>query len=282
MSNPALCFGNYVDFFDPDDKAPPGITATTEATNYPVENISNWRIQGEDRWKASSKDYQIIEIDFGVGIEPQPDTYILAGHNTSAGSANTVHGVYWSDNPAGGYTNVAAAQAPPTDAPYMKTFTVGAGHRYWALDFQVADANVEVGQWFLGKRLDFPVGLQPGIDYFSGAPAFYNDSPISGSPIGRAVSHINKSIRLDWDSPGFDANLELGGDQFYDYANTPDYDVEFLRHLADGTPFWFSPDNDNQPEHLYMGYADGFSTPFDGSLKRRTFSGTMTAFSEVF
>ena len=276
MSKPALCFRNYIEYFDDSDKTAPTLSATSENANYPIENIANWRIDGESRWKATTKVLQEIDMDFGADA-PDPDTLVIAGHNTF--NEPVKHSLLHSDDDIT-YTTAIAYQQAPSNHPMMTTFAKDGGHQYWRVAIEATTGDlIEIAHIFLGVRLDFPVGLQPGIDYFSATPAFYNDSPLNGSPIGRAVSHLNKSIRLDWGTPGFTAESVL---DFFPYSASPDYDDVFMRHLAAGNPFWFSPDNDNQPTHLYLCHADGFSTPFDGSLKRRTFSGTITGYSEIF
>jgi hypothetical protein len=278
-TKPFIAFKNYIDFFDPDDKVPPGFSATSEQADYPAANIANWRLDGESRWKASSKVAQFIYMDYGAGNAPDPDTMVISGHNTF--NEPVKHGLWYSDTSLPGeWVEKVAYQNAPSNHPMATTFAQDGGHQYWG--FQLEDTTgdlLEVGNWFLGLRLEFPVGIQPGLDYHSASPNFYHDSPINGSPIGRAVSHLDKSIRLDWQTPGFLSKNIL---DFFPYATTTNYDVEFLAHLATGSPFWFVPDYDNDRTHVYLSWADGFSTPFDGSIKRRTFSGTINCFKEVF
>jgi hypothetical protein len=111
-----------------------GLTATSTASGYDVDNLTN-RLE-LNSWKATSTATQYITFDYGSGNTYTADYLAISGHNLyTAGSEIALQ--YSSDNFSADINSAFSGEAATDDNEYVKEFTE-ASARYWRL---VIDSN---------------------------------------------------------------------------------------------------------------------------------------------
>jgi hypothetical protein len=257
------------------------ITADSEQSGYPDDNIIDWRQGTPFRWKSDSlTDDQVIKLDLGVGETASPDTIAIGGHNiddVSVGAGAPAVRVYYSDNDIA--YNLYVAMSITSNYPHVATFTASA-HRYFQIEISkeaVGDLVVkpEAGIITLGRRLDFTEGVMADLDPYGYNMAVDRSTNDYGSPIGVNVRHEAKTFNLSYDEPGF-----LVSD-FFDPVSGLGYDDDFAPHVKAGKPFWFAWNTDTQADGVWLCHTDAASHPFLGSTLRRGWNGTFHGYREV-
>jgi hypothetical protein len=136
-----------------------GLTATSEASGYPVSNIID-RVDGTV-WKATSTATQYITFDAGAGNTISPDYLLIHNHNLkTVGAAIVLQ--YSSDNFAADIVDAFAAFVPSSDKTILKTFAAVSG-RYWRLKISGAAVVPFIGLcwWGTATTLDFADDITP-------------------------------------------------------------------------------------------------------------------------
>ncbi len=265
MANPLILFENRYE-----DATP---TATSEASGFPVTNITNWRMDTTYRWKATGTGDQSIEVN--IGSAKGCDTLAIAGHNlgTVAGRVKLMNGA--APTPA---TEKVAAFTPTDDLPIIKTFNQGTARQYWRLLIDnTPSAAAQIGIIVIGRRIDFDAGALEDLDPYnrsSSVEPFINNK---GSPIGVSVRSKTKRFQMSYAIPGMLAT------SFFTTI-TPDIDTGFLPHAVDSAkPFFFNWNIGVDPDENYLCRVDGptVAMPFAGSTARRGFQTTFIAHREA-
>ncbi len=192
MSNPAIL---VEDFFRRTDLTGHTVTDFSAATGFPATRLRDWK---DDRdWKANTTGTQTYHVDLGNGNDLEADTLAIlkCNYKTSAPSAIRVH---YSDNDVDWFaahtTITAAIQGNRTsDYIYTKLFDGIGAHRYWRLQFGAASSAVTAREVFLGRRIEFPYGIDPatGFDPWADVP----QNRVYESEKGRVVETISDFVQ---------------------------------------------------------------------------------------
>lgn len=124
------------------------LTASSEATGYPVANIKDLRTY--TFWKPAAAGTVYITID--CGSDKTADSLAIIGHNLKTANA-TVSVDSSPDNLI--WTERLAGFIPSSDKAFLKTFT-SAFTRYWRLKFITASVIPYIAVAMLGNKLQFP------------------------------------------------------------------------------------------------------------------------------
>lgn len=268
MANPFVLFENIME-----DGT---LTATYEASGFPVENILDWRMATPFRWKSSDDtNLTYIKVDLGVGNSASPDTLAVGGHNLDTLSVSGLR-VAGSDNDAD-WTSEYVDLTISSDYPHVGTFTPSQAWRYWRVQILSAPWSdyPQIGILTLGRRLDFTEGVMADLDPYGYKMVTERSFSDHGSPIGVNVRHEAKTFNLSYDEPGFLVT------DFFDPASGLGYDDDFMPHVKAGKPFWFAWNIDTQADGVYLCWTEEASHPFVGSTNRRAWNGTFYGYRET-
>ena len=219
-----------------------------------------------------------LTVDLGSGLTGQPDTLCFIDHNLNSVTSGTgTYRVLYSDDGAS-FTQAFAAVVASGDLLEFKTFTLGAGHRYFQVEFSgVFHDYFRLGQVAVGRRLVFTEGLQPGFD--PDREQALQSSPISeaGVFLGADVRRIKKQYQLQWDgTPGI-------SETFFDETVGLDMTTFWKTHAGrQAKPFFFAWDSDKaDPEFCRVVPEFTYAAPFGPTYLRRGLSLTFDVFTET-
>lgn len=254
------------------------LTATSEESGFPAENLLDWRPWTAARWKATdTTSPQNIDVDLGAGNTASPDTLAIGGHNLFDQTLGR-HRVFYSDDGIS-YTGLYSPPAGVvvTDGlPFYQTWTSSA-HRYWRVRLSgTFTTAIQAGVVTLGRRIDFETWFGAGLDPFNaeGRRSFLTND--LGAPLGADVAGREWQFNLDISGTGQTAS------GFYAPASGLTWDGDWRAHaLTAGKPFWFAWDTDEQDDGLWLCRASQDATPLMHNTDRRTLSVPVTGWREV-
>jgi len=166
-----------------------------------------------------------LRADLGAGNGAAADTAVLIDHDLSSCSP---YGASWrvqySDDASSWYD--ATPDVPPADDRCsLAKFPCAFPHRFWrVLVSNRGPGNFtsfpRIGQVVVGRRIEFPIGLQPGFDPQSEKPQ--QSAPVSstGTFLGTAVKYVERTFDLQFEAktgfaPAFFADDDLGLDRWW-------------------------------------------------------------------
>ena len=224
------------------------ITASTEASGYPKENLQTWR--EEYTWKGTGSSAQWIKLDAGAGNTITADALGIAGHDLYTNAATDVK-LESSANDAD-WTERVAAFTPGSDLPLAKFFT-SAAHRYWKLTFPTYTTLFSVGIIFIGARLTFPRWCASPWNPWHRRIVGEGNVSKTGRMLGRQAAYREREFELNFKRLTF----------AWAYANlVPLFDD----HLPN--PFFFVYDRTSKPDDVYWMEAAGdpeLDTPWNAN-----------------
>jgi hypothetical protein len=256
MATPALIFDSLLD-----DGT---LSASSEADNYPVANVTDWRVGTAYRWQASATSTPAyIDCDMGSGVTDTADTVVIGYHNLGDAGASYViqygtDGTSWTD---------ANTTATATDNdPLVDTFSAQSA-RYWRIRIDATGTDFveapEIGIATLGERLELPYGPNASLDpYGEDADTEWNAND-NGAPLGANLRAIGKRFRISYGDPGF------ATDDFFVGTSSVNFDDDFIPH-ARSNWFWFTWDVDSPAGKIWLTRVDGsIRVPWSGTTARR-------------
>lgn len=273
MANPTILFENIYEGI-----TTATLTATSEASGFPVENISNWRMATAYRWKATSSSAQSIDLSFPVpsALHRDADTLVIAGHNLGTiGAAVEV----FADATTIGSTSVATAN-PSDDLAFMVQFTNPGNKRHWRVSLSSMSDTPQIGIMAIGVRMDFEAGALFDLDPYRRTAAANVNLNNSGTPIGVNVRAKQKRFALNYGTqdPG------MTRDGFFAPSSGHTFDDDFLPHAIDNAkPFFFNWNYDVDPDEVYLCTVQDYDVrmPFVGSTARRGLQATLVGYRET-
>lgn len=138
------------------------LTATTEDTGYPIENIGDFRL--DSFWKGTGTSEQQIDIDLGAGNDASDlDSMIIMGHDLNTQGATNITLLGGTDGITYGDTLVSAFT--PSDDKLIYKAVTGFADRY--LRFVIPTgytAAPSIAILHLSQKMDFDRYLQNGFD----------------------------------------------------------------------------------------------------------------------
>lgn len=258
------------------------ISADSEASGYPDDNVIDWRVGTPFRYRANDTVSPAwLKVDLGAGESANPTTVAIGGHNlNTAGAKYKIQ--YSSDDFSADINDAFSAVTPSDDLPVMTTWTAVGANRYWRLLIEETGSGFneapQVGVLTLGRRLDFPVGALADLDPYSWSAKTERSTAENGSPLGTNVLYKQRRYQINYTEPGFLVT------DFFDPVSGLGWDEEFVAHAVDsGLPFWFAWDIDNESSEVYLCHMgdDQFSSPFVGTTLRRGLQCTFVGYREV-
>lgn len=135
------------------------LTASTEASNLPVENVQDSRLS--QPWRTSALSDQTILIDAGSGNTINPDMVAVAGHNLTDGCTLKIQG-----NATDSWGSPTVDETVTHRDDVIVHFFTGSALRYWRLyidDDSNGDGYIQLGRVMLGAALDMPP-VEPGVN----------------------------------------------------------------------------------------------------------------------
>jgi hypothetical protein len=172
MANPYFLYDNRL--------ADAAITASTTASDYAADNVSDWRPY--TWWKPTALP-ATLTVD--CGSARAADYALIYGHDLfSRGCTVEVRGS--TDNFAA--SDVLVATLTPTDDdPILATFN-SASYRYWRLKIAGSAAPV-LAIAAVGARLTAPTGLPQGFDPVGRMVEGQANRNDNGQPLGKVVEY---------------------------------------------------------------------------------------------
>ena len=167
------------DFYRRTDLTGHTVTDPSAATDYPATRMR------DDKdyifWKAGGTGTLNYDLDLGVGNDLAADFIAIISHNFGT------EGVSWeylsgASNPAS--DSVIAAVSPSNDRIQCRAFDGATARRYHRIQLTNVTADTIIGEVLLGRRIDFPYGVDPGIGF----------DPIAEVPRNRASRSENGNI----------------------------------------------------------------------------------------
>jgi len=234
------------------------LDASSEATNYPVENIQNeWPTFA---WRATGKASEWVSINLGT-TSPGVKALVIKGHNFSAGASIRIQA---DDDPAYGSLDVELIL--PVVSETMTCFwTTAQNYRYWRItiaDASNTDAYVKIGRIFLGGY------FSPTYDVSSYSMQVDDPSGV-GLSVGGQLSASNRTHYKAWNYqfayvPGSDKTTfesiftEVGFSKPYFIVENV-YDSTSTRYARNTSPFNFN--------FLFYDVTGGFAYDMDFSIE---------------
>jgi hypothetical protein len=163
------------------------LTASSEATNYPVANIQNeWPTFA---WRATGDANEWVSINLGT-TSPGVKALVIKGHNFSA--AASVH-IQADDDSGYGSIDVDVI-LPIVSETITQFWTTAQNYRYWRItiaDAANTDTYVKIGRIFLGSY------FSPTYDVSSYSMQV-NDPSEVGLSVGGQLSGANRTHYKAW------------------------------------------------------------------------------------
>jgi hypothetical protein len=154
------------------------LTASTEASNLPVENVQDPRLS--QPWRTTALSDQTVLIDAGDGNTINPNCFALAGHNLTDGCTLKIQG-----NATDAWTTPTVDETVTHRDDVIVHFFTGSALRYWRVfidDDSNPDGYVQIGRLMLGTYLQMPP-VDPAVNIPRRTTSVTTDS-ISGQSYG--------------------------------------------------------------------------------------------------
>lgn len=214
------------------------LNASSEATNYPVENVQNewptfaWRSTGDaDEWVT-------VNLFYAYAVK----ALVIKGHNFSAGASVRIQA---DDDPAYGSLGVDVI-LPITSETITQFWTTPQTYQYWRIkiaDAANTDGYVKIGRIYIGQY------FSPTYDVSSYAMQIADPSEI-GLSVGGQLSGANRTHYKAWtyqfaylpqsDKETFESIFaEVGFTKPYFIVENI-YDSGSTRYARNTTPFNFN------------------------------------------
>ena len=142
------------------------ITANSEDSGYPIENITDYQLAKTYRSTDVSSEW--IKIDAGSGNTITATCIAILGHNLTSGA--TIH---IQANATDSWTSPTIDYTVTYNSDIMTRYFTSASYRYWRFTFADSgnsDGYIEIGRLFLGEYLQFDDPPKAEI------PLVYNDT----------------------------------------------------------------------------------------------------------
>lgn len=133
------------------------LTASSEQTNHPVENLADGFTF--DFWKPSSTGSQTVVVDAGEAVTV--DYVAIAAHNLSSESAGDVV-VAYSDDDSAYTTAYTLSNSSITDDSPILIHLASRSHRYWRLTVNADSTDLAIGVLFVGELLQMQRNIYEG------------------------------------------------------------------------------------------------------------------------
>jgi hypothetical protein len=136
------------------------LTASTEVSNFPVDNIQNTVRQ--ETWRTEDITSENVVIDMGTGVTLLPQSFCLSYHNLTSSAvvklqANATD--VWT-SPSVNQT-VSTSWVFNTDTAFVLDLGLSVAYRYWRVvieDTNNTDDYLEIGRIYLGDFLEIDKG----------------------------------------------------------------------------------------------------------------------------
>lgn len=209
-----------------------GISASTEASGFEVENAYDYKQYGW--WKADSSGEEWIKIDFSSAVKA--DYFCIFGHNLhdvggSVKAQYSTDGTTWAD--ATDYT------LPSTGGTVFRVFSsIWASH--WRINTNTTLGPAIIAGVMIGESMTFERGLKSGFAPSALSPTVESKVPMSELGVNLGSSIIRTGIK---------GNISLSN-------LSPDWVrdnwVPLIAHMNNGLPCVFSWDYIGHPEEAIL------------------------------
>lgn len=228
------CVIGYENFFETGT-----ITASTESTDNPAANLSDWL--ATDYWIAAGDGTQYVDLD--CGTSRTADYFAFYNQNLYLNSG-TVKLQYWNGS---AFVDVTSAIAPTTNAPYLTIFNAVSAQK-WRVVAQQTGSAPYFAVIAIGSSLALPFGVYLGYSepIFARSPTLINSVSDSGSFLGRSVLARGCKTSL---------TLQYATDAFARASWLP-----FQKHM-ETKPFFYCWNYNQYPTECAYCWADGDITP---------------------
>lgn len=186
MANtPAICYENLL--------TTGTTTASSEATDYDVENCYDGLTTPGDAWKPTGFSSEWVKVDMGSATSA--DYWAVFGHDLHTQGA-TIKLQHSPDNSV--WTDVSSV-TPTTSAAIVRTFT-SASKRYWRFLITGGSAAASIGVLAVGARLDMEKGMKAGFTppTYARDPALMPNKTEGGHFAGRSLLRRGVKFRADF------------------------------------------------------------------------------------
>lgn len=169
------------------------LTATTTATSYDVDNITDWR--PFTLWKGTGTSTQYLTKDAGAVFTA--NSFALMGHDFFTQGATIVI-QYSTDNFAADTNDAFTPFAPTSNRALYLSFT-SQSKRYWRLKITSYTAAPFLGILRIGERLTFPIAMDTD-NWDSEAYKIKGSSQTAetGNHLGTTVKYKKLRLRPKW------------------------------------------------------------------------------------
>lgn len=256
-------------------------SSTATANGYFVANVADYK-PWLTWWRPSRiNNEEWIKVDLGYTSDTQgfrkPDTLIILDHNLKRSKAKVY--IEYSDNDSS-WTE-ATNFTPADNYLQFAKFTSASAHRYWRVRMTSTTTTFYgfpyIGQMYLGRRLDWTEGVQPGWDPYNETAEVIQPSSGKGIFLGANVKYIKKEFSLNWaNTPGFDMS-------FFDGNGTTDICMdEWWKNFGrKAMPLVFSQEDVSyRPMWCRVKEGSSYSTPLANTFERRGLNIQLEAYVE--
>lgn len=234
-----------------------GIACTNTNSAFPAANVLDWRPAGPYRWKGTSN----TTWTFSGATGGYANCIAIAGHNLgTCGATVTVGGV--------------GLGVVPSDRFWMKHLESSVNNPQVVITTGAAKLP-EIGVMCVGTLMEFPHGIQPGMDPYGRDAVTDWTQNKGGAFLGSRARFVRNEVTLNYGDPGFTDS------EFWQAASPfPSFDNDFIPHAA-RYPFFFNWDVGSMTEPVF-GYASGpIHTPVINILSRRGLQMTISGYSDA-
>ncbi len=162
------------------------ISAATENSNYPAENVADQRLSKV--YRSTDDEDEWILFDAGPGNTINPTAVLIAAHNITAAATITIQG-----NATDSWGAPTVSETVTHDDETMVLFFTGAALRYWRLfvdDPTNPDTRIEIGRVFLGTYLALPP-IEPSPNL-----PLQSSTAVTSSITGQVYANRRKVFRV--------------------------------------------------------------------------------------
>jgi len=224
------------------------ITATSEATGFPVANIVDLRTYTFFKANAAGTCYLTVDC----GAAKSADALGIISHNLKTANAS-IAVESSNDNFTANIIERLAPFTPASDKSFMKLFT-SASDRYWRIKIVTASIAAQIAVVMLGQRLTFERHIYGEL--FDPAPEKIEAESSTGKTghlLGSIVKYTQYGIDTEWKNltdtwvrntfkPAWDAHIS----KFYPYFFAWDIDrfaddVFFVVYGGNGLSMPYNP-----------------------------------------
>ena len=151
------------------------------------------------QWKSDAAATKVYKVDLGDGTAGTPgaiEATAVAVVNHNLGSEGCDFTVEHSDNDVA-WTPVFTDSPVDDDRIIYRIFDSEGSHRYWRVRFINATTDTQVGEVYLGRRIDFPyANVWNGFDPMLEVPVARATRNVQGRITGTVVEAIDRIIEV--------------------------------------------------------------------------------------